>query len=292
MKKILSLAVLIGITISCSDHEIKETESISSESSYELVSLSENFWNPISEDTKIPDNIGKYEGYFSPTDYITTISSSKRNPLESENINVYFYQNDSDMLTKSPDDIPELEIKIDGQCIDEFAILKTKSGHPFQEAASLFGRRVPFMIGSRTKSGASESTIELYVPELIQITSPEVKIDSDIFPLCYYDGFVLKWNPDSDNTNGVIVVVEWFGTMVFGEDNLDSYVRHVDLLPDNGEAVLNNHLFDDIPDTALCHLTIIRGDLENLIVDDASHKIIGETHATLPFVLIREIANN
>jgi len=149
---------------------------------------------------------------------------------------------------------------------------------------------VSFEIGSVTKSGQSDSTIELYIPEIINITAPEVKSENEMFPLCYYDGFVLKWNPDLKNENGVLVVVEWYGTMVFGADNPDAYVRHVDLLPDNGEAVLSNHLFDDIPDTALCHLMVIRGDLENVIIDNASHKLVGETHASLPFVLIRELS--
>jgi len=46
---------------------------------------------------------------------------------------------------------------------------------------------------------------------------------------------------------------------------------------------------EGIPDTAVCHLTLLRGNIETLSIDDSSYKIQAESHDYLTFVLIREI---
>lgn len=48
-------------------------------------------------------------------------------------------------------------------------------------------------------------------------------------------------------------------------------------------------LFDGIPDTAVCHLTVLRGDIEILDYENETYKFLTETHEYLSFVLIREI---
>jgi hypothetical protein len=56
------------------------------------------------------------------------------------------------------------------------------------------------------------------------------------------------------------------------------------------KEVLNYKLFDDIPDNALCYITLVRGNLENIeLEDDKTYLAAGESHAVLPFVLIRSL---
>jgi len=48
-------------------------------------------------------------------------------------------------------------------------------------------------------------------------------------------------------------------------------------------------LFDGIPDTAVCHLTVVRGDIDLASIDGVSYKVLVESHEFFTFVLIREI---
>jgi hypothetical protein len=79
--------------------------------------------------------------------------------------------------------------------------------------------------------------------------------------------------------------------MAFGQDHPDIIIRRTDVIPDNGSAVLNSHLFDDIPDTGIVLLTIARGNVENvrLVNNYYTYQIAAETHATLPLILMRNI---
>lgn len=65
-----------------------------------------------------------------------------------------------------------------------------------------------------------------------------------------------------------------------------------DLLYDTGEAFLNPDIFNGIPDTALCTLTILRGNVENVLINDYSCKIAAETHQSIQFILIRNVIEN
>lgn len=88
------------------------------------------------------------------------------------------------------------------------------------------------------------------------------------------------------------VVAVWHGTLLFDEEdpNKNAYIRRTDYIAsDNGEVVLNERLFDDIPDTAIVYITLLRGNLENIMVDDYSYKIGGESHVKLPIILVRNI---
>ena len=48
-------------------------------------------------------------------------------------------------------------------------------------------------------------------------------------------------------------------------------------------------VFDGIPDTALCYISLLRGNVENIPIGDYSYKVMGESYAVLPFVLVRHI---
>lgn len=127
-----------------------------------------------------------------------------------------------------------------------------------------------------------------YIPLQINITSPSVLTSDEMYPLCYYRNFVVRWNADSFNSNGVIAMVEWNGNMVFGKSYDNVYIRTSDLFPDNGTATLSSGFFEGIPDGAVCTLTLLRAGFDNIRINESDHRIIGETHARLTFILVRQ----
>ena len=66
-------------------------------------------------------------------------------------------------------------------------------------------------------------------------------------------------------------------------------IRAFDVVDDTGETTLNPHMFDDIPDTAMCFLTVMRGTVEYDVDDETSYLFLVECSETIPFVLIRNI---
>ena len=79
-------------------------------------------------------------------------------------------------------------------------------------------------------------------------------------PLCYYDNFIVEWNEDIANENGVILIAEWNGVTAHGPTQNTS-IANVDLVEDTGLATLNTDLFEGMPDEALVDLWFIRGNL-------------------------------
>lgn len=281
---IMTVSVLITCCSSSNpqDNETPET----SGSQINLAPIDYSFYDPVYIDTLMTDDLGKYIDYVAQTDYIAGISSSKNNPLEKELI--YTFSETSDYITtKTGSTPPAFNIKINGTQVGSHA--ETKASAHWE---SIYGSHVYFEISAgsaMTRSASASETVDMYIPELIKVTSPIMQNESDMYPLCYYDGFTVRWNGDPENTNGVLVVIEWFGSMVFGDHNPNAYIRRTDRVDDTGEAVLSKDMFDDIPDTAICHLTLLRGNLENVIADDYSFKLFGESHQNFPFILIRNI---
>jgi len=147
----------------------------------------------------------------------------------------------------------------------------------------------------RSGSSDTEREITMYVPELVQILSPRVETEQDIMPFCYYRNFILKWNADPKNENGLVIAVEWSGTDIFGK-SYGQHIMNVDIITrDNGQAILDNRLFDGIPQGAIARLILIRGNIE--VVEDflnehgqeEAFRIVAASQATLSFIMVREI---
>lgn len=236
------------------------------------------------EDSYLPGNYGVYLNYFSNSDNIIGLSASKPAALNSHRITGYSG--------------PRYAPKTKAITLNKFDV--TINGKPFSNTVStkssinvdaLFGGVVQFSIYPKTltKSGSEASDIEMYVPQMINIIKPSITKEEELLPLCYYDGFVLGWNADQNNRNGVVIIVEWMGNMVIGSDIPDTHIRRTCIVEDNGECVLSNSMFDGIPDTAVCHLTILRGNIEKADLCDESFNIMAESHEFMNFILIREI---
>jgi len=171
----------------------------------------------------------------------------------------------------------------------------------------LFGNTVTFSLsstntsdedgaGNLLRSGNNDNReVIMYVPELVEILSPRVDTERDILPYCFYRNFILEWNADPNNENGLVVAVEWNGGDIFGK-RYGEYVINADILPnDNGRAILDNRLFDRIPQGAIANLILIRGNIE--VIEDflneygveEAYRIVAASQAVLPFIMVREI---
>ena len=97
-----------------------------------------------------------------------------------------------------------------------------------QNVSFTLSRNIPQNIKGSQKSKSSilsDTTVTMYVPELVEISSPKVETSKDLMPYCFYKDFVLKWNTDLKNENGLVVVVEWSGMYVTGQKE-NKYVRN------------------------------------------------------------------
>lgn len=244
-----------------------------------------SLYDPKIESSYLVGDYGVYVDYFTETDNLIGLSSSKPGPLNNHRISGYAgptYRSQ----TKT-DIAPQFNVTINGELFSERAFTKSSAS----DLKSKFGAVAQFTIipQNATKSSEGNTTIEMYIPKEITITNPSLKIDDNYLPLCYYDGFQLEWNKDDSNTNGVIVIVEWIGEMIVGRNFPETHVRRTCILDDTGIGIIPTELFEGIPDTAVCHMTVLRGNIETLTLDDSSYKIQAESHEFMTFILIREI---
>jgi hypothetical protein len=256
----------------------------------------DNFWNLQSSDIVIAKDVGKYIDLYTPTDFYAVVSAQKTDPLQDVFYTSYSgatkntAETKSSKINENPFSISVNRMKIKDVNTD------ITNNSKKEDLSSLYGKNIQFSIQNvnRTQSSSSsdsDTTIDMYVPELIEITSPVIISKEDMYPLCYYENFILSWNADEQNENGVVIIVTWTGAMAFGQDHPNISIRRTDVVPDNGSAVLSNNLFDDIPDTGIALLTIARGNIKNigLVNNNYTYQILAESHATLPFILIKNI---
>ena len=148
----------------------------------------------------------------------------------------------------------------------------------------------------KIRSGADERNVSMHISPQIDLIAPDpTGLPYDpVFGL-YYDGAVIKWNGDTSNTNGVLVMVEWSGDHT-DDDYPDSFVINADIVPDNGECVLDNRLFQGIPHGAIIKLSILRAniaDVENFefaegLFTDVTFAVVSQC-LRAHIVLIREM---
>ena len=281
MKKTITLIALIilGFT-SCHVEDIENTNITQNEP---LENSNDNTPS-IMVDEFISLNSGNYIDNLVETDFLVSINSIQLNPLESELLGVYSGLNTKcGTETKTIDSSPYLSY-VDGVLINKNT-RKTKSAG--KSLKDTFGQNAKFHFKSLTKNGGQDTTIQIYVPKFVNITSPKVTDEKRFYPPCYYKNFILRWNADEQNKNGLIVSVEWTGIVLYGKE-ANGYIRKTDFIKnDNGEVVLNEKLFEGIPNYSLVYLTLLRGNIKNTIVGDYSYKLVGESRTILPFILIK-----
>lgn len=132
------------------------------------------------------------------------------------------------------------------------------------------GRDIHLLPGARSLRFAYSSELRKAAP-IVFIRPYATKCDPT--PFCYYRDMEIEWNADLANPNGVVVVIEWQGGMAYGESLLNTSVVTGTLVEDNGVTVLDNDLFDDMPDGALVNMWLLRADLAKFSHEEAEDDI-------------------
>jgi hypothetical protein len=130
-----------------------------------------------------------------------------------------------------------------------------------------------------------EKIVTLYIPKIAEITYP--KSHQSLYPICYFDRYRLKWDKDEKNANGLIIIVEWDGSMLEGEI-AGSYVRMIDIVEDIGETIIKKEMFDLIPHLAIVRVTIVRGNIDITEFNESAYKLYAESNASLHTVILKE----
>lgn len=293
MKQFFNILILIGCIFffSCA----RQADTDIADISEEVVTMStseDSDYQPHKINEVLSGDYQKYMEYFEGTDYEIGISSSKDGALPGGSsiscISGISHVRKADVTKAALSELPPIRAYADGVEISPHVISQTKASNGILDS---FGKVVKFTFcnDSKTKSSDSTGEADMYVPKAIEFTFPHADSEEDMNPLCYYKDFVIRWNEDEDNKNGVLVVVDWTGSMVLGNDIPDTHVCRLAKFPDTGEARLPEEIFDGIPDTAYCDLLILRGNVENIEHGQYTYKLVGKTHHQIPFILIREI---
>lgn len=266
--------MLITFFFSCNTNEISLEESAIQESTIELKSK-----------YKLLDftpNI--YHDYFKQTTYSVGFSSLKSNPLSEHSIVQRISSKEDE---KSPSVL-----------INDKKIISLSKANKISkiDSQNIYGKTVRFIVNRGNNSAKSsntsseESEIEMYVPDLLEITNPKIISEKDLFPICYYKDFVLEWNADPNNKEGLVVIAEYFGNNAIPKNDTGEHILNTDIIDtDDGHAVLNNALFKDMPNLSIVHLVLLRGNVVIEEITGESYKFFAESHVRLPIVLLKDV---
>lgn len=264
--------MIVGLLLSCNNEERLETTiiqepSIDLKSSYNLLDITPNV----------------YHDYFKQTEHSVGFSSLKASSLSEhsvvERINI-------------KDEKKKARLSINNKDIDNFVMSRIISK---SNSSDIYGKTVRFKIGKKSNSEkntdtSSETEVEMYVPELVEITNPKIESEDDLFPICYYEDFVLEWNADPDNEEGLVVIAEYFGNNAIPQNSTNEHILNTDVIDvDDGHIVLNNDLFRDIPNLSIVHLVLLRGNVTIQEIEGELYKFFAESHVRLPVILVKDL---
>lgn len=287
-----SLYTLLGILliVSCVEQESVEN---SLETPITLKMSENKDYQPHKINEALSGDYGKYLDFFVGTDYQIGISSSVDGGLSGKTkiscISGISQVRKADATKSANHQLPLITSSVDGVEISRENIKTTKS---LNGIIDCFGKVVEFSFtnhGETKSSEGNEGVVNMYIPKAIEFLFPYAEKEEDLNPLCYYKDFIVRWNKDEENENGVLILVDWNGSMILGNDIPNTHVCRIASFPDTGEAKLPENMFDGIPDTAHCELIILRGNVDNVEHNEYSYKLVGKTHHLISFILIREI---
>lgn len=278
--KSLFLSFVILMFASCAKSEI-ETITDNENSEENVVMISEDSYMSDRRIAEFHGDPGKYLHLFEDADVRIGIASFHYEQTGQEKVAAFFDPRDEGLLTA-----PACGVRINGK---DFFSPETKSEEGL--LAEMFGQMVEFDFAGMALStkGAGSGNTNLYAPVPLRIAFPRYDAEKHWAPLCYDKDFVVRWNADTQNQNGVLVVIKWDGAVLFGEDYESSSVIHSMRASDTGKVKLDNAMFEGIPDTAYCTLFLFRGDIENIDVDHLDYQLLVETHDMLNFVLVKNV---
>ncbi|QTE23847.1 hypothetical protein [Polaribacter cellanae] len=235
------------------------------------------------EETKyniLNNDAGIYLNYFLQSDFSAGYSSLKANSLQPHNVVEFIDFKNAEM---------KLSIKKEPKNDSYLYKTEKKSKH-----GDIFGKDITFKLqpisskNGHKKEAGFETTF--YVPNLVEITNPKVEKEIKLFPNCYAKNFVLEWNSDPKNENGLMVIVQYNGLNAHPSYDTNKPVINIDVIKeDNGRTVLNDDLFKDIPNLSIVTIILLRGHVTLEEVQGKYYKFFAESHVKLPIVLVKDI---
>ncbi len=270
---IMSITIVISVSSCNSDKDEQQLEISQSEipnkkeSSYSLLDYTPNI----------------YYNFLKKTDNTVGFSSLKPGPLQS--FSVVQNSNISDNINK-------------GNLVINSLSLTNKNGTSKinkNNADNIFGKTMKITVNSKKgttfKDGSTNKEVEMYVPEQLEISSPKISTEEELMPICFYEDFVLEWNADPKNKEGLVVIAEYNGLSAVPSENKNIHIVNTDVIKnDNGRTILNNNIWDGIPNSGIVNITLLRGNVKIENIDEENYKFFAEAHVVLPIILIKDLA--
>lgn len=215
----------------------------------------------------------KYLSFFERTDAFFGVSAVKTTPLRDELVYTKI---------KSVENTSLKNITLNDMVFKE-------GRNNITNSTNLFGNQVHFKINGQSNqtNRGRNTTITFYSPKKIHITNPAVNNLDERLPLCDANNFVVEWNSDSQNTNGLYLAIRYNGMNIVGErsSNLERGVDYIE--SDNGRFTINPQMFSDIPNMALVEVILLRGNIEVATVNGQTVKVYTESHASINCILVK-----
>ena len=254
---------MISIISSCQ----KEENSVTNTDSFD----------PIKQEPKAKYNVldytvGNYKNYLIQTNEVLGFHSSQRSLGPSSTFSNFTTLNFRSLNL----------VKINGKKIKKG---ETKNSIENFDSDQIFGKTLRFEVLGDKKS--KEDT--LYIPKKLNISKPELQDKRMDAILAYANDFSLEWNADPKNTEGLMIAVFYNGENAVSKNSENVLVRNIDHIEkDNGKYVLNEAMFDEIPNLAFVDIVLLRGNVQIENIDDTSYKIFAESHQRIHLLLIKD----
>lgn len=184
-------------------------------------------------------------------------------------------------------DYANKSVSLNGQ---KMALGETAKGSKFSES-EIYGKTISLNFKNK-KSSNDATEVELYIPKKLNVSNPVQQIDSKVSILAYYKNFLLEWNADPKNEEGLMVAVEYLGETLTKDGNKQERknIVNVDHIEnDNGKYILKEAIFEDIPNLSFINLILMRGNVDISEIEGVSYKTYAESHQRIPILLVKDL---
>ncbi len=165
------------------------------------------------------------------------------------------------------------------------------SGAPVSNAdkaaliAPLFGGSHPFRV---VRNGETIVEFAQYVPEKLNVQLEQAVQLEGAQKGIHRSNFLIRWNRDEHNTNGIVVYLFWKGDRTDNSpyDRQMTTVHRAIKLDDTGQAWIPAAFFDGIPPQAIVTLFFIRGNVQLAQAQGQSWKFYSITQDKQDLVIL------
>ncbi|WP_405199300.1 hypothetical protein [Christiangramia sp. LLG6405-1] len=267
--KLLYILFLTAVLTSCEKDEETGIDSLPGEQSFNT---------EISNKYRLLDlSTNAYHDYFKMTDNTLGFNSLKSS-----------HHKEYSMVQKSEiQNFENKSVSLNGQKI---ALNESNKSRKFDDS-NIYGKTLNLSFTNNKSSGES-TEVELYIPKKLNISKPVQQLDSKVSILAYYKNFLLEWNSDPKNEEGLMVAVEYLGETLSKDGNKlnRKNIVNVDHIEnDNGRYILKEAMFDDIPNLSFVNLILMRGNVDIIEIEGASYKTYAESHQRIPILLVKDL---